>query len=366
MKKEFKVNKFLTLTLEGGETYIFVCGKQFLLCRSILIGIPKPNMESFENVESIDELSERIESYQDKTNISPETEFWGHCSNLQAWYENNYDSRILHRDIAFPLLKQLTEVGDLTAKKVFKEEIAKRLSSGFPSVVDYLIEENYIDYLSREEFIYSLLIDEEAEIVEKLEKSYNVTFSISSYIENLEVIGMNLIVVHKKHIIELKLHEIRMIQFPQCITQLKFLKRLALSKVGLKSISINIGSLIMLQYLDLSNNEINGLPESLSKLQDLNELYLENNQLTLLPQTIGKLSNLKDLNLNNNLLTSLPETFSNLDSLDWLQLLDNNFGKIPEIIGELKSLSSLFLTRNKFLNIPNCIQDKKDLSVSLF
>lgn len=366
MKKEFKVNKFLTLKFEGGETYIYVCGEVFLLCKSILIGIPKSNMESFEKVESIDELSEKIENYQDKITISPETEFWGHCSNLQVWYENNYDSRILHRDSAFPLLKRLTEVGDFVAKKIFREEIAKRLSSGFPAVVDYLIEEDYISYLSREEFIYSLLIDEEAEILENLEKFYKIKFQIFSYIENFEVIEMNTIVVHKKHIIELKLYEIGMSQFPQWITQLKFLKKLVLRKVGLNSISINIGNLTLLQYLDLGRNDIKILPESIGKLQNLNELYLENNQMAFLPQSIGRLINLKDLNLNNNLLTCLPETISNLDSLEWLQLLNNRFKEIPEIIGELKSLRSLFLTSGKFLNTPDCIQDKKNLSISFF
>jgi len=58
---------------------------------------------------------------------------------------------ILHPDIVFPLLKKLTEVGDPLVKKVFKEEIAKRYKSGFPSVVKYLEEEEYLNYLSKEE-----------------------------------------------------------------------------------------------------------------------------------------------------------------------------------------------------------------------
>ena len=92
----------------------------------------------------------------DHSLISPETEFWGHCSNLQAWYESNYDTRILHRNLAFPLLKRLTEEGDTVAKKVFKEEIAKRLETGHPNVVLYLIEEEYLEVLNWEEF-YSVI-----------------------------------------------------------------------------------------------------------------------------------------------------------------------------------------------------------------
>lgn len=53
--------------------------------------------------------------------------------------------------IAFPLLKKLTEAGDPIAKRVFKEEIAKRYASGFPSMVRYLEHEGYLKYLSEDE-----------------------------------------------------------------------------------------------------------------------------------------------------------------------------------------------------------------------
>ena len=58
--------------------------------------------------------------------MSSKTEFRANCSNLQAWVENGYDTRLLHRNLAFPLLKKLTNVGDLHAKKVFKDEIANK------------------------------------------------------------------------------------------------------------------------------------------------------------------------------------------------------------------------------------------------
>jgi len=63
-----------------------------------------------------------------------------------VWYENAYNTKLLHRNLAFPLLRRLTEVGDSLAKRVFTEEIAKRLESGSPSVVRFLIEEKYFHY----------------------------------------------------------------------------------------------------------------------------------------------------------------------------------------------------------------------------
>jgi small GTP-binding protein len=57
----------------------------------------------------------------------------------------------MHRNLAFPLLKALVKAGDRLAKKVFKEEIAVRLESGYPSVLAYLIKQNYLKYLTRRE-----------------------------------------------------------------------------------------------------------------------------------------------------------------------------------------------------------------------
>ncbi|HDZ18267.1 hypothetical protein LCGC14_0736600 [marine sediment metagenome] len=77
------------------------------------------------------------------------------------WAELESNTRLLHSNLAFPLLKKLTEVGDPLAKRVFKEEIAKRLESGYWPVIEFLKNEKYIDLLSREEFFYCLLENDE-------------------------------------------------------------------------------------------------------------------------------------------------------------------------------------------------------------
>ena len=154
--KEFKLSKYLTIKLEDGYTNIYVNGEYFEQCKYLLLNISKKSLHNFDKVESIDEAAEILnhsmegESGQE-IEISPEAEFWGHCSNLQVWIENDYDTRLLHSNLAFPLLKKLAYTGDLTAKKVFKEEIALRLLSGYPSVVSYLIEEGYLEEFSIEE-----------------------------------------------------------------------------------------------------------------------------------------------------------------------------------------------------------------------
>ncbi len=160
--KVFTVNKYISLKLEGEDTNVYTGGKFFSQCKYLLINIPITQLSSFDEITSIDEAAEKLDHALNplideegtilrNDRIPPETEFWGHCSNLQVWFENDYDTRLLHRNLAFPLLKRLTEEGDPLAEKVFKREIAKRIDSGTESVIKYLILERYIDRLEFEE-----------------------------------------------------------------------------------------------------------------------------------------------------------------------------------------------------------------------
>lgn len=155
--REFTINEFLSLKLEEDKTNLYINNRLFKQCRYLMIHIPIERIEDYQEIKSIDQAADMLgwkEEGQEgvESFIDLETEFWGHCSNLQTWYENNYDIRLLHSNLAFPLLKHLTHCGDPLAKKVFKEEIAKRIESGYLSVISYLIEENYLSHLSSEEF----------------------------------------------------------------------------------------------------------------------------------------------------------------------------------------------------------------------
>ena len=152
-EKEFKVNKYITLKLEGRKTNIYVKGQLFNQCRFLMLNIQVDKISSFDEIESIDEAAEKLDRSLEGSShkIDPQTEFWGHCSNLQVWFENKYDTRLLHRNLAFPLLKKLSEVGDPNARRIFKEEICKRFESGNSVVLQYLLKENYLKFLNNEE-----------------------------------------------------------------------------------------------------------------------------------------------------------------------------------------------------------------------
>ncbi|MHA1914168.1 MAG: DNRLRE domain-containing protein [Promethearchaeota archaeon] len=167
-QQEKKINDYITLKLTNGRTYIYVNGRRFIQCIRLIFNIPSHNVHLYDEIESIDEAVKvyNTSEFQNRIlqgprgpnfanrgqGLTPEQEFWGHCSNLQAWVEHEYDTRVLMSNISFPLLRELTEAGDPLAKRVFKEEIAQRLESGYPSVVQYLLNQGYIKYFSPLEF----------------------------------------------------------------------------------------------------------------------------------------------------------------------------------------------------------------------
>ncbi len=154
--KEYKINDLLSVRLIGDSTVIYIADKPFEICKSIALTIPLSEVEKFDEIDSIDDITENLVLYDRSSNyqqynISPETEFFAHSSNLKTWYENGYDTRILHSNLAFPLLNRLAEEGDVQAKRVFKQEIAIRLDSGAVNVIQFLINEGYVNHLKSEE-----------------------------------------------------------------------------------------------------------------------------------------------------------------------------------------------------------------------
>ncbi len=201
--KEFKVNDYISLLLINEETIIYVNNNRFLQCKFLLLNIPIEEISSFDDIKSVDEAAEKLdkslEPFEGRVNkIPPDVEFWGHCSNLQVWYEHNHDTRLLHRNLAFPLLKKLSDVGDPLARRVFKDEIIKRIKEGTPIVLVYLIIENYFKYFKKEE-LKILIKDSSIHLLEKLQNVlkinttdeilifiYDVLFDIESDIDLLK------------------------------------------------------------------------------------------------------------------------------------------------------------------------------------
>jgi hypothetical protein len=180
--------------------------------------------EGILEVESIDELAEQLDNsleqkLTEKTGIPVEIQFWVHCSNMQAWAELDYDSKMLHSNLSFPLLKRLTEVGDSKAQRVFKNEVAERFASKHEPVSLFLITEGYLNFFNdeelltlaevnreifednlsaiRKEFVYTYL-GEEGKIIKRLEKKFKTPFTPLSKISFLELIDKNTFYVENR------------------------------------------------------------------------------------------------------------------------------------------------------------------------
>ncbi len=226
----FTIDENITVQLVDNLTEIFVNDIRFISCKKLLFN---PYKYSFKHVESIDEIIFSKDSELKLYELDPVEEFWGHVSNLQAWVENDYDTRILGSNLSFPLLKKLTEVGNKKAKVVFKNEIIKRLKSGYRPTITYLINENYHNFLDDIDIM---------EIIRFLERNIQATNEldylkyVSYFYEYLgkmdKVIEISLLILEKEN------NEVNKLQYTAKIYKHlgKFHKAISLYK---KAIEIN-------------------------------------------------------------------------------------------------------------------------------
>ena len=303
---DFKINDFLTLKFSYPSTEIYINGKYFMQCKRLVLNISKNELKQYNNVESIDEAAEIYDHYvrdqeilkgdgppeveidEDFTLIKPEEEFWGHCSNLQIWVENNYDTRLLKANLAFPLLEKLAKAGDKLAQIKFKEEILKRLLSSSNSVVEYLFVEGYQDDLTNEEVLFGLLEPSEAETLLQIQRELNLIFMFvptidrnvglrhpedpsMSYEEKRSIRGFS---IENKCVKGLQFTFAEILKLPIGIHNLKKLKQISLKR----------------SFSDLNSDEI---IQAIQDLKGIQEIFLASSLVQNLDNT--SLKNIKKL-----------------------------------------------------------------------
>ena len=288
----------------------------------------------------------------------------------------------------------MTEIGDPLAKRVFKEEIAKRLSHPFFPSIKYLINEGYVRYLNEDElnallkksvrgivglsnhqlfslFSKSLLNDDEFENLLKFEKilGFNLHPTIGT-ISNINS-RFNLDIKIRK-VNEISLINKRLKTIPKSIERFDYLQKLNLGRNKLTTISDEICQLKNLKELMLYRNMIRKLPEIINNLKNLEILDLSYNNLEEITDSIKYLKSLKKIFLHKNEFLSFPREVFNLNSLETLsinnKLISNRkIQDIPIEIGYLKNLKRLRLNSNyiKFLPVSICQLDKlEELDIS--
>ena len=166
------INNFLDVIYDeqAKRARVLVDGKPFLHCSFVVADIPSTDRD----IQSIDDLAQ----YQDarilegdnvRKYLTPIEEVFAHASNLQAWAEHGYDTRLLHSNIAFPLLKELANAGDETAARAFKIELEERIDNGNAQSCEAILQ-----------ICTNLILDED--ILEMLWQRFNHNAAIRQFI----------------------------------------------------------------------------------------------------------------------------------------------------------------------------------------
>ena len=239
---EFVVNNSITLKLEGGKTNLYINGKLYIHCKHLILNIPINEIEVLEDIESIEEAVEKLKSTEElewelKYNLSPEEEFFGHCSNLQVWAENGYDSRTLHYSLSFNLLKELADK-DPKARLILKEEVAKRLKSGPQSVADYLYETELIHLLPYEMLLEDIVVPEDLKILQEVELEIGEHFYfdihyLDGFFGDSCINPMNFFDVKSKHLSYLRFESPGIHIIPDAVCKFKHLKHIDFADFGI-------------------------------------------------------------------------------------------------------------------------------------
>lgn len=168
---EYKINDYLTMKLVNGKTCIYINDNLYIQCVNLQLRLHQPLDVPFKSIDQMEFSSHHAIRDTERTtiDITPEEEFQCHCSNMQVWAEHDYDTNLLHRSLSFPLLKMLSKEGDPVARKVFPNEIKKRLQEDHPRTITFLLEEKYDEHL-REGWFIDQMNDPNSKVVSNLIK----------------------------------------------------------------------------------------------------------------------------------------------------------------------------------------------------
>ncbi|MHA1479374.1 MAG: hypothetical protein ACTSPU_14360, partial [Promethearchaeota archaeon] len=163
---EYKVNEFLTLKLEEHKTYIYVNNERRDFTK--IFNIHKIKEKYFKYVDSIEEAVFRfdvLDNYNydaleedEEISNSSEEEFRDHCSILQTWLDNDFDTS----DIGTSLLQtylllylsemcRYADIDNPLVIEFIKNEITKRIDSGSYNIVLFLFDQSFFYFFSQEE-----------------------------------------------------------------------------------------------------------------------------------------------------------------------------------------------------------------------
>ncbi|MFW9876616.1 MAG: hypothetical protein ACFFG0_26270 [Candidatus Thorarchaeota archaeon] len=367
--KKFQINEFITLKLEGKKTNIYVNKKLFIQCKHLLMDINIKESDLYEDIGSIDNAIENL-SNKYEIELPPEIEFWGHCSNIQTWVENNYNTDLLEMKIAFPLLKALSDAGDKRARIRLNEEVIRRFNEGDEKVKEYLLFENFFLYLEDYDKFSHLLVDEDniqlIDIINKCSKK----IKIETFIPLRPKQDLCYIVIKKKRITQMGLWIDNILRtIPNSVSKLKSLTTLGIftnvSSINIPNIEYkNIEYLTFYlkedQVTAFRINNINSFP-NLKSLGFYSEKKPSIKPRLFFSDNIEKLKKLEVISIVDCTLEKFPEFVQNLTSLKWFIIRNSKMSYLPNNLFNLKSLEVVMLEGTNLQIIPDSIINNESI-----
>jgi hypothetical protein len=398
------LNEHLDVVLDRhGRTIILLDGDPFVQCTRLLINVKLDDTQAYDDISSIDEAVERqasifmgrgFEPKVRQVTITPEEEFFGHCSNLQAWVDNGYDTRILHANISFNLLRALAEAGDEKAARVLDAELEERAVNASKmtatAIFDTFEDKQPFSPAVFEAFIRNpdpevrivvaaqaklpaevmdrLAADNEPAVRQAIAARLDLPESIVARLEGdadpavraalgwrTEMVK-NVVIAYRGEILatvpastdrlDLSRRHIESIAEIENLDRLVLLKSLILVGNDIERID-GLDSIVTLQSLSLKGNRITRI-EGLDTLVNLRELVLAKNQIATI-EGLDRLQFLNNLNLSKNRITKIE----GLESLRYLirLVLDDNLIETIEGLDNLPILTVLDLSGNRIAEI---------------
>ncbi len=393
--KDNQGNIVFTVKLFDDKSRIFIGEEEIITCRTVPLAIPQAELPALKNMESINDIIDYIERAPMSENmdyeIDPELDFFVNCSNLQAWVEHDFNTRLLDYMLSFTLLEELVKRGYQRAKMRLKEEILERYYYGSEKVRDLIVEQGLLDYLTTEEYYSPLPEDiripltiirtrmpKGKEVIEN-GKIVKITVYLDEY-DNETISKEDSIIVQEeisklKDLEELAFYDYtgqtdfsHMGRFPRLqafslrchrINKLfddpnafPVLKTLNINGLHTESIPEAIGNLPTLWNLKVFGSRIKTLPESIGKLKTLYKLEIINCSLETLPNSIGNLKTLYELKIINCNLENLPESLGEITNLRELKIVNCPLKRLPESIGNISLLREIEIKDTALSSLP--------------
>ncbi|MBN1215852.1 MAG: rhomboid family intramembrane serine protease [Candidatus Lokiarchaeota archaeon] len=179
-----EINNYITLLFENNVCIIKILGENFMKYDIFKLKDFIPKYKFIENIERFQNIFPDIN--QDDLYINA----YILISNaFELWVKHKYNTDFLKYQISFPLLRELVQIGDLRAKKVFYNEIIKNLWGQDSLFLKFLIREKYDKYVEIERYKRRIHIPERF-------KDLKFTFFICFLLLTLYIIYANFQIFH--------------------------------------------------------------------------------------------------------------------------------------------------------------------------